>query len=255
MDANLVAFYSAYGRAEGSVLRQAGDAVWFYTGIPHPLFNGVLRAQFDARGVQAAIDDLQDAVAAQGAPASWWLGPEARPDDLGSLLRQHALELIGEVPGMALELRFLDSQVPGIPNFTVERVGDEAQRTLWARVAATGNGFSDRALSTMARIEATLSDSAYRAQHRYIGYLDGKPVASAALVLDAGVAGIYAVATLPEARQRGIGRVMTMQPLLAARRLGYHVAVLQASSMGYGVYEKLGFVEAGKYRLYLQAGR
>jgi predicted acetyltransferase len=82
--------------------------------------------------------------------------------------------------------------------------------------------------------------------------LAGVPVASAALVLDSGVAGIYAVATLPEARNRGIGKPMTATALREARQLGYRVGILQSSSMGHPIYEKMGFRDVCTYRLYLQ---
>jgi ribosomal protein S18 acetylase RimI-like enzyme len=252
MDANMVAFWSAYGRGKGCTLQQAGDAVWFYTGVPHPLFNGVPRAILDAKDVQSTIDGLQARINAQGAPAFWWLGPGTKPDDLGSTLERRGLEPAGEVPGMALDLHSMDSRLREIAGFRVEKVGNETQQALWARVAAIGTEFPDNAVDAMEKVEPTLCDSAYRAQQRYIGYLDDKPVASAALVLDSGVAGVYAIATIPESRQRGIGRYMTMLPLLEARRLGYHVAILQASSMGYPIYKKLGFNDVCSYRLYMQ---
>jgi GNAT superfamily N-acetyltransferase len=255
MDANMVAFWSAYGRGKGCTLQQAGDAVWFYTGVPHPLFNGVPRAILDVDDVQFTIDGLQARIDAQGAPAFWWLGPDAKPDDLGSTLERHGLKPAGEIPGMALDLRSLDGRLPEIAGFSVEKVGSETQQALWARVAAIGTGFPENAVDAMEEVEATLCDAAYRAQHRYIGYLDGKPVASAALVLDSGLAGVYAIATIAEARQRGIGRYMTMLPLSEARRLGYHVAILQASSMGHPIYKKLGFSDVCNYRLYVQTSR
>lgn len=251
----MVAFWSAYGRGEGCTLQQIGDTVWFYTGVSHPLFNGVPRALLDADDIQPTIDDLQARIDAQGAPAFWWLGPRARPDDLSSTLVRHGLQPAGEAPGMALNLDFLDSELPQIAGFSVKRTGQETPQALWARVAAIGTGFPDRAAAALEEIEATLCDPAYRSQYRYIGYLDDRPVASAALVLDAGVAGVYAIATLPEARQRGIGRYMTMLPLLEARRLGYRVAILQASSQGYPIYQRLGFRDVGNYRLYLQTRR
>lgn len=255
MDANMVAFWSAYGRGTGCTLQQAGDTVWFYTGIPHPLFNGVTRAVLDASNVQSTIDDLQARIDTQGAPAFWWLGPRSKPDDLRSTLERCGLEPLGEVPGMALNLHSMESRLPKIAGFSVEKVGNTTQQALWARVAAIGTGFPDNAVDAMEQIEATLCDSAYRAQHRYIGYLDDTPVASAALVLDSGVAGVYAIATIPEARQRGIGRYMTMLPLLEARRLDYRVAVMQASSMGYPIYKGLGFCDVCNYRLYMQISR
>lgn len=255
MDGNMVAFWSAYGHGEGCALHDAEGAVWFYTGVPHPLFNGVVRANLEDNRIQHTVSTLQDRINTQGAPALWWLGPGAKPGDLGLTLERSGLEPAGEVPGMVLDLHSMDDRLPEIAGFSVERVANETQQALWARVAATGTGFPDNAIDAMERVEASLGHSSYRAQPRYIGYLDGKPVASAALVLDSGVAGIYAIATIPEARQRGIGRYMTMLPLLEARQTGYRVAILQASSMGYPIYKNLGFNDVCMYRLYMQSSK
>jgi predicted acetyltransferase len=63
------------------------------------------------------------------------------------------------------------------------------------------------------------------------------------MLLHAEVAGIFAVATLAEARRRGIGTALTLVPLLEARRRGYRVSTLQATPMGFPVYRRLGFRE------------
>jgi GNAT superfamily N-acetyltransferase len=253
LDANRVAFWSAYGRAKGSTLQATSNVVWFYTGIQEPLFNGVLSAKLDPNSVRATIDSLQAKIDEQGAPALWYIGPQSKPENLGSLLEQHGLQPIGEMPGMAIDLVLVDDKPDTITNFTIQKVRDAEMQALWARIAAVGTGFSDIATDAMVRIEATLTDPQYKAQPRYIGFFNGTPVATAALVLDSGVAGIYAVATIPEARRRGIGRIMTAMPLLEARRIGYRVGILQASSMGYSIYKKLGFRDVCKYRKYLQS--
>jgi predicted acetyltransferase len=49
------------------------------------------------------------------------------------------------------------------------------------------------------------------------------------------------VATLPEARGKGIGAAVTLKPLHNARELGYIIGVLQSSEMGFNVYKRLGF--------------
>jgi len=142
-----------------------------------------------------------------------------------------------------------------IANFTIQKVSNAEMQALWARIAAVGTGFPDVATDALARLEAALVDPQYKAQHRYIGLLGGTPVATAAMVLDSGVAGIYAVATIPEARRKGIGRIMTVMPLLEARQIGYRVGVLQASAMGYSIYGKIGFRDVCNYRLYLQSNK
>ena len=253
LESNMVAFWSAYGRATGGALQATSSVVWFYTGIQVPLFNGVLSARLKPDDVKATFDDLQAKIDEQGAPALWWIGPQAKPDNLGSLLEQFGLQPAGEVPGMAFDLAMMDDRPETISDFAIEQVDGAERQALWARIAGVGTGFPDAATGAMVRIETTLSDPQYKAQQRYIGFLNGIPAATSALVLDSGVAGISAVATLPEARRKGIGRLMTVAPLLEARQMGYRVGILQASSMGYRIYNQIGFRDVCKYRLYLQS--
>ncbi len=253
LEANMIAFWSAYGRANGCTLYAAADVVWFYTGIPVPLFNGVLFAQLHPNAVKAVVDRLHTNIATQGAPALWWIGPRSQPAQLGSLLEHYGLHPAGDIPGMAIELAELENQ-PLVPaGLTIQKVTTREMRGVWAQTAALGSGFSASASDLMIQLETTLSDPEYAAQPRYLGLLDGMPVATSALALDCGVAGIYAVATMPAARDQGIGRAMTVAPLLEARERGYRVGILQASDMGYPLYQKIGFKDVCRYQLYFQA--
>ena len=85
----------------------------------------------------------------------------------------------------------------------------------------------------------------------YLAILNGQPVATSQFLLSAGVAGIYNVTCLPEARGQGIGAAITLAPLLEARLRGYRISILQASHLGYPVYRRLGFHDYGKLNIYL----
>lgn len=253
LESNMTAFWSEYGRGNGCTLQSTPNVVWFYTGIQVAIFNGVIRAKMKYEDVKGIVDSLQSKIEERGAPALWWLGPQTTPEDLGVLLEQYGLQSTGETPGMAADLAVVNSMPMAIENFHIEKVGNVEMQALWARIAAIGTGFSDTAAAEMEKLEATLTDPRYKTQHRYIGFLDGTPVATSAMVLDSGVAGIYAVATIPEARRKGIGEIMTVTPLLEARRIGYHVGILQASSMGYPIYKRIGFKDVCKFNVYLQS--
>ena len=79
--------------------------------------------------------------------------------------------------------------------------------------------------------------------------VDGRP-AAVTLVLDAGGAcGIYAVATLPDMRRRGLAARLLRASQAIARHRGHQRVCLQvyADSYAHGLYERLGFTE--DYRL------
>ena len=67
------------------------------------------------------------------------------------------------------------------------------------------------------------------------------PVPSDPSGLRAHVQGVY---TLPEHRGRGLGERLTRAVLKEAQARGLKSANLNASAMGRGVYERLGFMEA-----------
>jgi ribosomal protein S18 acetylase RimI-like enzyme len=253
LESNMASFWSAYGRGNGCTLESTPAVVWFYTGISVALFNGVVSTKMKYEDLKATIDSLQSKIDERGAPALWWLGPQSTPENLGTLLEQYGLQNVGEAPGMAADLVVLNSAPKTIQNFVIEKVNDVERQALWARIAAIGTGFSDTATAQMAQVEASLTDPQYKAQHRYLGFLDGAPVATSAMVLDSGVAGIYAVATIPEARRKGIGEIMTVMPLLEARQIGFRVGILQSSSMGYPIYQRIGFQDVCTFQLYLQS--
>ena len=86
----------------------------------------------------------------------------------------------------------------------------------------------------------------------WIGYAADVPVAVAAAVASDGVVGIYAVATMPEARGKGYGGAVTDT---AARCDPSLPAVLQASDLGRPVYERIGFAAIAEYTLWLHDRR
>ncbi len=253
---NMTAFYSIYGRGEGGALVSTASSVSFYSGLPGPVFNGVVSVNMTCEDVRATADNLQAKLNQKGGPAMWWVGPQTTPENIDALLAQHGLQPAGEAPNMVLDLAEMRSAPSQIENFRIEKVNkvnNAAGQALWARTTAKGFGVPDFIGAEVAAMEATYNDLHYKAAHHYIGYLDDVPVAASAMILDSGVAGIYAVATVPEARRKGIGAAMTMLPLYEAKELGYRVGVLQASAMGFPVYKRIGFQVIFRFRNYLQS--
>ena len=128
-------------------------------------------------------------------------------------------------------------------------VDDEGTLKQWIHVAGMGFGISEKFEKVWYDFFVdAIFDSRFQT---YLALSDGKPVGTSQLFLSEGVAGIYNVSCIPEARGQGIGSAITLAPLLKARQMGYRIGVLQASQKGYNVYRRLGFQDFGHLSLYL----
>ena len=84
----------------------------------------------------------------------------------------------------------------------------------------------------------------------WVARQDGAPVSKVILNLAGGAAGIYGVATKPEARGLGLARVLNLQALHAARDAGYNLGVLHSTPIAVGLYEKVGFRAIVPFRIF-----
>jgi ribosomal protein S18 acetylase RimI-like enzyme len=212
----------------------------WYTPLPHPWFNGFL---CNALPTESGADFIRETIQyfheQQVDTFTGWLRPHLSRSDWAPLLSSFGFGFSDDTPGMAADLQTLPAS-PSMPQgLEIRTVEDEATMRVWTHVFTPGYGMPMDWEESIFDVWSKLGlDSPVR---NYLGYLDGAPVSTSTVFYSAGVAGIYDVATLPEARGRGIGTALTLAPLLDARQTGYRIGVLQSSDMGFGVYKKMGF--------------
>jgi len=80
-----------------------------------------------------------------------------------------------------------------------------------------------------------------------VGSVDGVPVTTALLATSGETAGVYNVATPPSERRKGYGEAATWALIAEGARRGCTHSILQSSGDGHPVYERMGFVDVGKY--------
>jgi len=212
----------------------------WYTPLPHPWFNGVLSTKPFEETDESFIEETIQYFRGKGVGTfTWWMDPHLKPSDWKTALSKHGFGFSDDTPGMALDLQELNESQPPVDGLEIRVVADEESLHIWAKVFTTGYGLPPDWENTVFDLWLKLGlDFPVR---NYVGYLNGKPASTACILYGGGAAGIYNVATLPEARGKGIGAAITLKPLQDARELGYRIGTLQSSDMGFNVYKKLGF--------------
>ena len=219
-----------------------GDAQFtrWNTPLPHPWFSGVLSSNLPKENADSVITDTIKYFRKKGVGSfTWWLEPHLKASDWEPVLSSHGFGFSNDTPGMAVDLHELNDSARLPDGFEIHEVKDEEYMRIWAHVFVYGYGLPPDWESITFDLWMQLGlDPPMR---NYLGFLKGRPVSTSTVFHGGGVAGIYCVATLPEARGKGIGAALTHKPLLEARETGYRIGILQSSEMGFNVYKRLGF--------------
>lgn len=247
---NLFAAMLAFGKWPRIAVHDQDEILWSISDIPFPLFNSVLRARLPVDQIDAAIEARVAQGRSRRVPLLWWTGPATHPPDLGDYLERHGFVHESHMPGMAVVLAGLAEDFSIPPGLIIQEVKDPRTLKLWSQACGEGFGLPEFAVEGFYDLMTYVDRDRMRA---YLGWLDGEPVATSLLVLEAGAAGIYNVTTIPAARRKGIGAAMTCLPLQEAKAAGYRLGILHSSEMGVGVYRSLGFQEYCKIGQYVWA--
>jgi ribosomal protein S18 acetylase RimI-like enzyme len=236
-------------RRSGGVV-QDQDGLMLYTGMHElpVLVNGAFRT--DARLPPAAVlGRAREFFARHG--RGYTVHIRAHADgDLRVAAEDAGLVPMGDLPGMVLDHRLGDASPPA--GVTLRRVATAADAAAFGDVMgaayATYGMPSDVAPACIGRLEVLSAPHIVT----FLALLDGTPAAGAMTVVTHGVAGIYWVGTIPDARGRGLAELCTRAAGNAGFDLGGRIAALQASVMGEPIYRRMGYVEVTRYPFLVQ---
>jgi ribosomal protein S18 acetylase RimI-like enzyme len=231
-----------WGNLAGVVVHDSPRMVLFITGLPVAWANGVDGAHLRPSDADRAIRDAVRTFRRAGVAATWTVGPWTRPKDLGRRLVAHGFRRLEALPWMAADLS-VRRRLPRPPGLKIERVRTVELHRTWVDMMIRGFHSDRTSRITLDRLGRHDPNQRAGPWVRFVGFVDGRPVASSGLVAGSGVAGIYNVATLPSKRRRGIGTAMTLAAMRHGKSLGYRVAILGTSPSGRGVYQRLGFTD------------
>lgn len=242
----IVAIAVATASAERSLVRHAGGVALIGSGLPARIFNQILIESADAESSAVA-----DAVAtARERRDRFVVNLRVGADDrFVELVKGLGLVPISDtpwMPGMAL-YPIHNAEAPSLPGHEIVRVTRKEQ--LEDHIQATVAGFDMSA--SMVRDIVTPALLQHRAVSLYTGYTNGQPVSTGVGVRTGRTIGLYDISTVPEARGRGYGAAVTQRVADDGRKEGCDIAALQASAMGFPVYQRLGYRTVVEYMGYI----
>lgn len=246
---------TAENMPQGEYAEEA-DVRWYRTGVLVPKYNMICDPRFTVSSAAQRIQEVSAGFIEAGVPFQWLLGPGAKPEGLGDHLEECGFEPEAPLPGMAMPLAELDTSKVNKELEMVEvSPDDEESLKTFAETTSAGFGIPGELAPQIASLFAPAAGAAPDPSTRiWVGTLDGEPVASGVLFLAAGVAGVYFIATVNEARGQGFGATVTIKMLQAARGMGYKIGILHSTEAGFPLYQKLGFKTYCQLRPYAWAG-
>lgn len=206
------------------------------------IFNRVLNTNLPTYEIDQKIQETIQYFESKSLPFEWHVDPQSRPNYLADRLEKAGLER-KESQGMATRIENL--VLPKEPKgFRYEKATSQENIEEFSKLLVEAYGMTEFGGSIFRDciIKIGVSEDF---QH-YIGYLDDKPVGTSSIFYAVGVAGLFNVSTLPEARGKRVGSVMSSVPFVDAVDKGYKIGILHSTEMGYNVYKRLGFQEICK---------
>jgi GNAT superfamily N-acetyltransferase len=250
VEVNLWETWSNFGRGPGCTLHEEDDALWFETPIPILPYNTVLRFQVE-HNVDERIDFLVNKYKERNVPQLWIVHPSAQPGDLIERLQKRGLQEIEIAPCMGRSLENLPD-MPPIPYGVEirEAIGETDLIELYG-LAAWRWGVPDEHRPQLRKMIEKFEIGERTSNTRFwLAWKDGVPISKIGMYNGSGSAGIYGVATKPEARGLGIASILMNVAMQAAKEMGHNLAVLDSSPLAEKLYQRLGFIIVAPLRLY-----
>jgi GNAT superfamily N-acetyltransferase len=238
MHASLREFYRviAGGAHDSQLIDRNGITAAIVPSTPdRSVCNGVVYGT--SEDLEGSLDELA-AGYSEGGIRAWTVWAPGSDRESVALLKREGHRFDADPAAMACELEDFREN----PNSEVD-IDPEPSILDVGRINDVAYGYDGDFTRSLAELPQD-------AAHLYVARLAGEPVASTAAFDHAGDCCITFVATLPEARGRGLATALMTQALLDARARGCTTTSLQATKLGQPIYERMGYRDLGPLQMW-----
>jgi hypothetical protein len=223
----------------GQPVTRTADFVSADTGLPAAMANWAVLLRPIADAADPVLDEIRASYAGGGAHAV--IGPWPTPD-----LAPRGFVPVGHPPFM-LRPAGPPVAIPSVEGFVVTEATDAVSLEVAERVLIEGYPMPELAELAPGRcFDVRVLGGPLRF---FVGWVDGTPVATAAVTVAHGLALVEFVATMADARGKGFGAAVTQAAAVADPTVP---AVLISSDLGRPVYERLGFLALNRWTFWIK---
>jgi hypothetical protein len=227
---------------------EAGEGWLFGAGrSSHPAISNAAFRVDDSLDPAELLERAQAFFSAMGRGFSLWARGDAPEDrDLIAAAEAAGLGEVFAMPEMVLPRRAEERPLPD--GVELRRLSDSGKAGDYWRVATAAYasiGFPPEIFAFYENHDGLLADNVAA----FVAYMDGAPASIAMTIVSHGVAGVYWVGSVEQARGKGLGWTLTAAATNAGFDLGAEIASLQASPMGESLYATMGYETIYDYRL------
>ncbi len=251
---NLCLALQFFGRASGrGTVEERAGLLLIDSGVDYAVFNIAVLAE--------PIENLAQLELRIGLASEWyakrrtrwslWLcddliAPAVKPH-LSGLSSRYRLHALTHAPGMVAETLTPLSRY--LPPMEYKLVSDTQTRIDFAHL--TTLNFDIPFATSRAIYEP---EQAWQHDYvGYVGYVNRRPICTAALVVSDEAIGFYSIGTLAEFRRKGYAEALMRQLLLDARKVsGVQRTVLQSTRAGHNMYRKMGYRDVAGFSVFLR---
>ncbi len=249
MEANLRATLGVFSlaRPDGETRSEPG-LVLISSGVEYSMFNAALLTEpvSAPAALRRCLERAEAYFSAKRLPWSLWLCTDwLRGRAIASAEREcfaAGMHFVTDLPGMSAET--LEPPSHPLPRLEWHNVSNRETREDFTRIMCYAFGVPYSAARQIYECEGTWRGGLTG----YIGYRDGVALTTSAVLTEAGVAGLYAVGTMPAHQRKGYAEAMLRIALDdCSRRTGVEASVLQSSVAGHTLYRRLGYRDITRY--------
>lgn len=252
----LSAWLSAQAGVPGVEVHADSDATWVVH--PGPVWsNCVTNVRFSHGSASARLDEILARYRTEKRGVGFWISQFATPAEIPHLLKARGLRCRKHFPVMFRDFNDPHAAVHSPEDIKFALLDD------YAAFDRHPHPYFGRVSTPLGRFELArlicLNQKRPRRVWDFVAWRNGVPVSGCTMFRHGSVVGFHDVGTLPAFRRKGIASALMQEACSFAREHGCKSAVLLATGIGCGMYQRAGFRDVGSiaywYRSFQSNGR